>query len=84
MGAQIGVIRVEDALTRALQQAPFDGAIGVEGAMALQVIRGEGRPDPHLGGHPWGGFDLVAAELHHQPVGLGEVGLDSFQHQLSR
>ena len=46
------------------------------------MVGGQGGPNSH----PWcylrGRFDLIAAELHHQPVGLGIAALQSLQHQL--
>ena len=82
MGQQVGVVGVEDAQLAALQQAPLDCSIGRQGAVALQVIGGEGGPDADARPDRVGGLDLITAHLHHQPIGRLR-GLQAMpQHQL--
>ena len=66
--AQVGVIGVEDAHRGTLQQAALDGPVGLKAAVALQVVGGEGGPQPDAGGQLRRRLDLIAAELHHQPL----------------
>ena len=67
MGAKVGVIGIEYGRRGTLQQAALDGPVVVEAAVALQVIRGERGPQADARGQLRGCFDLVAAQLHHQP-----------------
>ena len=66
---QVGIIGVEDGVVRAFEQAALDGSVSIDAAVSFQMIRGEGGPDADPGTDAVGGFDLVAAEFHHQPIG---------------
>ena len=84
LGAQVRIISVEDLAGAALQQAAFDGAVVSEGAVALQVVRGEGGPEADAGRHRGAGFNLIAAQFHHQPIGGLLARGQALEGQLSR
>jgi hypothetical protein len=68
MGPQIGIIRVENADAGSFQKAALDRPIAIKGAVALQMVRRQGGPDPDARGHLRGRLNLIAAQLHHQPI----------------
>ena len=84
LGAQVRVIGIEDLAGAAFQQAAFDGAVVGEGAVAFQVVRGEGGPEANPRRHQGAGFNLIAAQFHHQPIGGRLAGSQALEGQLSR
>ena len=71
--SQVWIVGVEDGVVRAFEQAALDRSIGLHRAVPFQMVRGEGGPNADSGADALGGFDLIAAEFHHQPVGGGGV-----------
>jgi len=81
VGPEVGIVGIEDAQLAALQQAAFDRPVGVQAAVALEVVGREGGPDADGRGHHRCSFDLVTAQFDHQPVGTRPLAQAALQYQ---
>ena len=73
--AQIRIVGVEDRRAGLLDQATLDGPVGIDAAVALQMVWGEGGPDADAWTDAACRLNLVTAQFHHQPVRCRGAGL---------
>ena len=66
--AQVWIIGIEEGARRAFKQPAFDGPVGLQAAVALEMVWGQRGPDADLGGHGGRRLNLVAAQFHHEPI----------------
>jgi hypothetical protein len=82
MGAEIGIVGIEETHAAALQEASLDRPVGLKGAVPLEMVRCEGGPDAYGRCNLGARLDLVAAHLHHQPVGGALAAQAMLEHEL--
>mgnify|MGYP005721284287 CR=1 FL=1 len=67
MGMQIAVVGIEELPLALVQEPSLDAAVALQRAVAIEMIRRQRCPDANAGPYGWRGFDLIAAEFHHNP-----------------
>ena len=79
--SQVGIVGIEDCQFGSLEQSAFDCSVIVQSAVPFEVIGSQRGPDADCGLNSLSGFDLIATEFHHQPVGVvGSALLDLKAH----